>query len=109
MGRHSHPEFEPVLVGVGAGGEGVPVEGVGVGRTTVANWETGHSDPTPPGRLPYLKLLKGLAEIYPAAPAPAAAAATWARDRFAALRSAGARPGAGWRRSAAPVRGTLPR
>ncbi|MEU2681331.1 helix-turn-helix transcriptional regulator [Streptomyces sp. NPDC007107] len=44
---------------------------VGVGRTTVANWETGHSDPTPPGRLPYLKLLKGLAEIYPAAPAPA--------------------------------------
>ncbi|MFE6189140.1 helix-turn-helix domain-containing protein [Streptomyces sp. NPDC056465] len=46
---------------------------VGVGRTTVANWETGHSDPTPPGRLPYLKLLKGLAEIYPdtaAAPGP---------------------------------------
>ncbi|MFE5245658.1 MULTISPECIES: helix-turn-helix domain-containing protein [unclassified Streptomyces] len=39
---------------------------VGVGRTTVANWETGHSDPTPPGRLPYLRLLKGLAEIYPA-------------------------------------------
>ncbi|WP_405658038.1 helix-turn-helix transcriptional regulator [Streptomyces sp. NBC_01166] len=46
---------------------------VGVGRTTVANWETGHSDPTPPGRLPYLKLLKGLAEIYPATSAPAAA------------------------------------
>ncbi|WLQ62089.1 helix-turn-helix domain-containing protein [Streptomyces glycanivorans] len=45
---------------------------VGVGRTTVANWETGHSDPTPPGRLPYLKLLKGLAEIYPATSAPAA-------------------------------------
>ncbi|MFE7758532.1 helix-turn-helix transcriptional regulator, partial [Streptomyces sp. NPDC057429] len=44
---------------------------VGVGRTTVANWETGHSDPTPPGRLPYLKLLKGLAEIYPATPAAA--------------------------------------
>ncbi|MFJ9061763.1 helix-turn-helix domain-containing protein [Streptomyces sp. NPDC102409] len=39
---------------------------VGVGRTTVANWETGASDPTPPGRLPYLKLLKGLAEIHPA-------------------------------------------
>ncbi|MFI8008260.1 helix-turn-helix domain-containing protein [Streptomyces sp. NPDC086010] len=38
---------------------------VGVGRTTVANWETGQSEPTPPGRLPYLKLLKGLAEIYP--------------------------------------------
>ncbi|WP_331727115.1 helix-turn-helix transcriptional regulator (plasmid) [Streptomyces sp. NBC_01213] len=46
---------------------------VGVGRTTVANWETGHSDPTPPGRLPYLKLLKGLAEIYPATSASAAA------------------------------------
>ncbi|MBM7443163.1 helix-turn-helix transcriptional regulator [Streptomyces sp. HB132] len=45
---------------------------VGVGRTTVANWETGHSDPTPPGRLPYLKLLKGLAEIYPPDSAPAA-------------------------------------
>ncbi|MFF9691071.1 helix-turn-helix domain-containing protein [Streptomyces sp. NPDC014623] len=45
---------------------------VGVGRTTVANWETGHSEPTPPGRLEYLRLLKGLAEIYPAAPAPAA-------------------------------------
>ncbi|MFC8596686.1 helix-turn-helix domain-containing protein [Streptomyces atroolivaceus] len=44
---------------------------VGVGRTTVANWETGHSEPTPPGRLEYLKLLKGLAEIYPATPAPA--------------------------------------
>ncbi|HWU07459.1 MAG TPA: helix-turn-helix transcriptional regulator, partial [Streptomyces sp.] len=45
---------------------------VGVGRTTVANWENGHSEPTPPGRLEYLRLLKGLAEIYPAAPAPAA-------------------------------------
>ena len=44
---------------------------VGVGRTTVANWETGHSEPTPPGRLEYLKLLKGLAEIYPAIPAAA--------------------------------------
>ncbi|MFJ8769782.1 helix-turn-helix domain-containing protein [Streptomyces clavifer] len=48
---------------------------VGVGRTTVANWETGVSDPTPPGRLPYLRLLKGLAEIYPATPAAAAAPA----------------------------------
>ncbi|WP_327436625.1 MULTISPECIES: helix-turn-helix transcriptional regulator [unclassified Streptomyces] len=48
---------------------------VGVGRTTVANWETGHSDPTPPGRLPYLKLLKGLAEIYPPGSTPTAAPA----------------------------------
>ncbi|MFH8760587.1 helix-turn-helix domain-containing protein [Streptomyces atroolivaceus] len=45
---------------------------VGVGRTTVANWETGHSEPTPPGRLPYLRVLKGLAEIYPATPEPTA-------------------------------------
>ncbi|MGW0791683.1 helix-turn-helix domain-containing protein [Streptomyces sp. NPDC002911] len=45
---------------------------VGVGRSTVANWETGVSEPAPPGRLQYLRLLKGLAEIYPAVPAPAA-------------------------------------
>ncbi|WP_331728751.1 helix-turn-helix domain-containing protein [Streptomyces anulatus] len=38
---------------------------VGVGRSTIANWETGVSDPTPPARLPYLRILKGLAEIYP--------------------------------------------
>lgn len=44
---------------------------VGVGRTTVANWETGVSEPAPPGRLQYLRLLKGLVEIYPAAPVPA--------------------------------------
>ncbi|MFF3904356.1 helix-turn-helix domain-containing protein [[Kitasatospora] papulosa] len=43
-----------------------------VGRSTVANWETGHSEPAPPARLPYLRLLKGLAEIYPPAPTPAA-------------------------------------
>lgn len=44
---------------------------VGVGRSTVANWETGVSDPQPPARLSYLRLLKGLVEIYPAAPASA--------------------------------------
>lgn len=44
---------------------------VGVGRTTIANWETGVSTPTPPARLPYLRLLKGLAELHPPAPAPA--------------------------------------
>lgn len=49
---------------------------VGVGRSTVANWETGVSEPAPPGRLQYLRLLKGLAEIYPAAPAPAAPGTT---------------------------------
>lgn len=46
---------------------------VGVGRSTVANWETGVSDPQPPARLPYLRLLKGLVEIYPTAPGPAPA------------------------------------
>ncbi|MGW6290145.1 helix-turn-helix transcriptional regulator [Streptomyces sp. NPDC055107] len=46
---------------------------VGVGRQTIANWETGVSDPTPPARYPYLRILKGLADIYPApttAPSP---------------------------------------
>ncbi|WP_326701900.1 helix-turn-helix domain-containing protein (plasmid) [Streptomyces sp. NBC_01754] len=43
---------------------------VGVGRSTIANWETGVSDPTPPARLPYLRILKGLAEIYPAPAGP---------------------------------------
>ncbi|WP_405669025.1 helix-turn-helix domain-containing protein [Streptomyces sp. NBC_01166] len=53
---------------------------VGVGRSTIANWEEGASDPQPPARLEYLRLLKDLAEIYPAPaseeapaePAPAA-------------------------------------
>ncbi|MFJ5954293.1 helix-turn-helix domain-containing protein, partial [Streptomyces noursei] len=39
---------------------------VGVGRQTVANWESGETDPQPPGRGKYLKLLKGLAELHPA-------------------------------------------
>ncbi|MEW2094623.1 helix-turn-helix transcriptional regulator, partial [Streptomyces sp. NPDC007168] len=43
-----------------------------VGRSTVANWETGHSEPAPPARLPYLRLLKGLAEIYPPDSTPTA-------------------------------------
>lgn len=47
-------------------------QAVGVSRGTVQNWERdGGSTPTPPGRLPYLRLLRGLAEIHPA-PAPAA-------------------------------------
>ncbi|XMN11207.1 helix-turn-helix domain-containing protein [Streptomyces griseobrunneus] len=40
---------------------------VGVGRNTVGNWETGVSDPTPPARLEYLRLLEGLAELFPPA------------------------------------------
>ncbi|MEU0002542.1 helix-turn-helix domain-containing protein [Streptomyces microflavus] len=43
---------------------------VGVGRQTIANWESGATDPTPPARLPYLRLLKGLAAIYPPPAAP---------------------------------------
>ncbi|MGW3334103.1 helix-turn-helix domain-containing protein [Streptomyces rubiginosohelvolus] len=49
---------------------------VGVGRQTIANWETGVSDPTPPARLPYLRILKGLAEIYPPPAVTPAAAET---------------------------------
>ncbi|MGQ4733357.1 helix-turn-helix transcriptional regulator [Streptomyces sp. Ju416(a)] len=48
---------------------------VGVARGTVLAWESGKSDPTPPGRLPYLRLLEGLAELHPAPAAPAPAAA----------------------------------
>ncbi|MFF3036420.1 helix-turn-helix transcriptional regulator, partial [Streptomyces rubiginosohelvolus] len=43
---------------------------VGVARGTVLAWESGKSDPTPPGRLPYLRLLEGLAELHPAPAAP---------------------------------------
>ncbi|MFF5894125.1 helix-turn-helix transcriptional regulator [Streptomyces globisporus] len=46
-------------------------EAVGVARGTVLAWETGKSDPTPPGRLPYLRLLEGLAELHPARVDPA--------------------------------------
>ncbi|MDX3343756.1 helix-turn-helix transcriptional regulator [Streptomyces sp. ME02-6979.5a] len=45
-------------------------EAVGVARGTVLAWEAGKSDPTPPGRLPYLRLLEGLAELHPAPAAP---------------------------------------
>ncbi|MET9208248.1 helix-turn-helix domain-containing protein [Streptomyces bacillaris] len=39
----------------------------GVSRSTVQNWERKEgSTPVPPGRLPYLRLLRGLAEIHPA-------------------------------------------
>ncbi|WP_055557101.1 DNA-binding transcriptional regulator [Streptomyces sp. NBRC 110028] len=49
---------------------------VGVGRQTVANWEDGTTDPQPPGRFKYLRLLEGLARIHPApAQAPAETAA----------------------------------
>ncbi|MET8661379.1 helix-turn-helix transcriptional regulator [Streptomyces griseus] len=44
---------------------------VGVARGTVLAWETGKSDPTPPGRLRYLRLLEGLAELHPAPADPA--------------------------------------
>ncbi|MFJ6015160.1 helix-turn-helix domain-containing protein [Streptomyces sp. NPDC092952] len=44
---------------------------VGVARGSITNWETGASNPAPPARLPYLRLLRGLAEIHPAPAAPA--------------------------------------
>ncbi|MEU4924592.1 helix-turn-helix transcriptional regulator [Streptomyces parvus] len=44
---------------------------VGVARGTILAWENGTSTPTPPGRLPYLRLLEGLAELHPAPVDPA--------------------------------------
>ncbi|MFG2508598.1 helix-turn-helix domain-containing protein [Streptomyces rubiginosohelvolus] len=70
---------------------------VGVGRSTIANWETGVSDPTPPARLPYLRILKGLAEIYPppaTAPDPVAAPFTAHTDGTAPVPPAVAAPAA---------------
>lgn len=68
---------------------------VGVGRSTIANWETGVSDPTPPARLPYLRILKGLAEIYPppaTAPDPVAALFTGHPDGTAPVPAAAETP-----------------
>ncbi|MGW2417572.1 helix-turn-helix domain-containing protein [Streptomyces tubercidicus] len=39
---------------------------VGVSRQTITNWEEGSSEPQPPGRIKYLRLLEGLARIHPA-------------------------------------------
>lgn len=47
---------------------------VGVSRQTVSNWEAGSSEPQPPARVKYLRLLEGLAQIHPA-PTPVASAA----------------------------------
>ncbi|MFJ1838941.1 helix-turn-helix domain-containing protein [Streptomyces sp. NPDC088175] len=52
---------------------------VGVARGTILNWENGASTPVPPARLPYLRLLRGLAEIHPA-PAQDPAAALFTGD-----------------------------
>ncbi|MFE2413464.1 telomere-associated protein Tap [Kitasatospora sp. NPDC059408] len=49
-------------------------ERVGVREETVWTWETGRSEPRPPQRGDYARLLRGLAERFPA-PAPAAQAA----------------------------------
>ena len=38
-------------------------------RETVADWETGRSEPRPPKRAAYVRLLDGLAERFPAASA----------------------------------------
>ncbi|MGG2463825.1 helix-turn-helix transcriptional regulator [Streptomyces sp. RGM 3693] len=64
---------------------------VGVGRQTVANWESGETDPQPPGRGKYLKLLKGLAEIHPV-PSPEAAEVAEVAAPHAPVASAAPRP-----------------
>ncbi|MFD8901245.1 telomere-associated protein Tap, partial [Streptomyces ardesiacus] len=47
---------------------------LGVRRATVGGWESGKSEPRPPEREAYARLLKQLAQLYPApAPAPARA------------------------------------
>ncbi|GGZ29023.1 telomere-associated protein Tap [Streptomyces nitrosporeus] len=43
-----------------------------VRRATVSGWEAGKTEPRPPERDAYARLLDKLAELYPAAPAPAA-------------------------------------
>lgn len=44
-----------------------------VRRATVSGWESGKTEPRPPERDAYARLLDGLAELYPAAPAVTAA------------------------------------
>ncbi|WP_220377959.1 helix-turn-helix domain-containing protein, partial [Streptomyces inhibens] len=52
-----------------------------VRRETITSWESGRTEPRPPKRAAYIRLLEGLAERFPAdratgsAPAPAPAAA----------------------------------
>ncbi|MFE5240485.1 MULTISPECIES: telomere-associated protein Tap [unclassified Streptomyces] len=46
-----------------------------VRRATVVSWENGKTEPRPPQREAYARLLDKLAELYPAAPAPKAAPA----------------------------------
>jgi len=49
-------------------------ERVGVREETIWTWETGRSEPRPPQRGDYARLLRGLAERFPAPAAPVAAA-----------------------------------
>ncbi|KUL38920.1 DNA-binding protein [Streptomyces sp. NRRL F-4489] len=67
---------------------------VGVGRQTIANWESGVTEPQPPGRMKYLRLLEGLAEIHPA-PAQAPAQAL-AQEPGAGAHPPAAPAGAAW-------------
>ena len=62
-------------------------------RETVADWETGRSEPRPPKRSAYLRLLDGLAARYPAPPSGEPAAAS-AGSASAGSASAGSEPGA---------------
>jgi len=72
-------------------------------RETVADWETGRSEPRPPKRSAYLRLLDGLAARYPAPPPSGEPAAASAESASA---SAGSEPSA--ELSAAPAVSTEP-
>ncbi|MDH6107834.1 DNA-binding XRE family transcriptional regulator [Kitasatospora sp. MAP12-15] len=61
-------------------------ERVGVREETIWTWETGRSEPRPPQRGDYARLLRGLAERFPALqPVPAPAPAPVVPEAFAAV------------------------
>ncbi|MET8716460.1 helix-turn-helix transcriptional regulator [Streptomyces sp. NPDC004735] len=87
-----------------------------VRRATVVSWENGKTEPRPPQREAYARLLDKLAELYPAAPAPKAAPAGLAAPVTpvpeapspavpAAAPSTAAAPSAGTPSTAAPTAG----